>query len=65
MNDAPNDFDFYINMYLKYIYDVDEMALEKKKRFLSHLFKNICSRDSGEQQNSAYRTDAADFAELE
>jgi len=37
------DFDFYVNLYLKYIYDVDEMALEKKKSFLRNILAQTAS----------------------
>lgn len=41
--DKPSDFDFYVNLYLKYISDVDEMALEKKRKFLRRLMVNSVS----------------------
>ncbi len=41
--DKPSDIEFYVNLYLKYISDVDEMALDKKKRFLRNLFKQFNS----------------------
>jgi hypothetical protein len=40
MND---EFDFYVNLYLSYFREVDEMALDKKKRFLRNLFKQFNS----------------------
>ena len=40
MND---DFEFYVNLYLSYYEEVDEMALDKKKRFLRNLFKQFNS----------------------
>jgi hypothetical protein len=40
MND---DFNFYVDLYLSYFREVDEMALEKKKKFLRNLFKQFYS----------------------
>jgi hypothetical protein len=40
MND---DFDFYVSLYLDYFRNVDEMALDKKKKFLRSLFKQFNS----------------------
>ena len=53
--DKPSDFDFYVNLYLKYISDVDEMALEKKRKFLRRLLVNSVSDadPSIEQSESA------------
>jgi hypothetical protein len=38
-----DDFDFYVSLYLDYFRNVDEMALDKKKRFLKRLFKQFNS----------------------
>jgi hypothetical protein len=40
MNGA-DDFDFFVSLYLDYFRNVDEMALDKKKRFLRNLFKRF------------------------
>jgi hypothetical protein len=38
-----DDFNFYVDLYLSYFREVDEMALEKKKKFLRNLFKQFYS----------------------
>jgi hypothetical protein len=40
MND---EFNFYVDLYLSYFREVDEMALDKKKRYLRNLFKQFNS----------------------
>lgn len=38
-----DDFNFYVDLYLSYFREVDDMALDKKKRFLRNLFKQFNS----------------------
>lgn len=61
MNKQENDFEFYTTLFLSYYSDVDQVAYEKKKRFLSRLFKNMCVFDSPKRQNADLDTDSADF----
>jgi len=37
---ADDEIDFYVDMYLDYARNVDEMALQKKKDFLRDLLKD-------------------------
>jgi hypothetical protein len=61
--DKTSDFDFYVNLYLKYISDVDEMALEKKRKLLRRLLVNSVSDadPSIEQSESASNCSAHPF----
>jgi hypothetical protein len=38
-----DEFNFYVSLYLDYFRNIDEMALDKKKRFLRNLFKRFNS----------------------
>ncbi len=60
-DDAPNDFDFYANLFLSYYSDVEKMAYDKKRYMLSRLFRNMCVFDAEKQENSAIETDSAGF----
>lgn len=60
-DDAPNDFDFYANLFLSYYSDVEKMAYDKKRNMLSRLFRNMCVFDSPEDQNSTSDSDSATF----
>jgi hypothetical protein len=59
----PSDIEFYVNLYLKYISDVDEMALEKKRKFLRRLLANGVSDSDPtiEQSESASNCSAHPF----
>ena len=64
-HDPQDDFNFYATLFLSYYSDVDRMAYDKKRAMLSRLFSNMCVIDAENQENSASRSDSADFADLE
>ncbi len=52
---SDEDLDFYADLALKYIEDVDQMAFEKKKTFLRRLLKKSENDDASSMKvfNSA------------
>ena len=59
-----DDLDFYVNLYLDYCRNVDDMSLDKKKTFLRRLLKKSESDEASSNCNSAADIIDSHFAEF-